>query len=68
MDGLYTFVVIIFIVILISMVFLIWRVNVGITKTTGELRTTLENLQASAYAPLSILSNFFKSLSSLFHR
>ena len=68
MEGIYVFILIILCVVILSLFFFVWRINIGTSKSAGEMKTTLENIQTSVYAQLSILTNFLKPLLSFFRR
>jgi preprotein translocase subunit YajC len=68
MEGIYVFILVILFVIIVSMFFFAWQTKVGTTKNAKEMKTTLEKIQSSMYTQLSIITNFFKSLKSIFSR
>ena len=67
MAGIYIFVFVMFVVLLIAIFFFVWQARVGTSETARELKGKLETVQRPSFSPLGLINNFFKFLSSLFH-
>jgi hypothetical protein len=67
MAGIYILVFVMFVVLLIAIFIFVWQARVGTSETAKELGGKLQTAQRPSFSPLSIINNFIKFLSSLFH-